>query len=68
MDAKQHNDPAEIKLSRFASLLSDAGFKAVLAAPRNKSILMRLLNLLLREALEFRRVCLTLSDDGKKDG
>lgn len=60
MDAKQHNDQAEIKLSRFASLLSDAGFKAVLAAPRNKSILMRLLNLLLpedRQIVEIERYC-----------
>ena len=37
----------EARISRFASLLSDAGFKAVLASPRNKNILMQLLNLVL---------------------
>ncbi len=38
-----------VKLSKYASLLSDAGFKAVLAEPRNKTVLMRLLNLVLPE-------------------
>lgn len=37
----------EVRISRFASLLSDAGFKAVLASPRNKKILTQLLNLVL---------------------
>lgn len=39
----------EARISRFASLLSDAGFKAVLASPRNKKLLTQLLNLVLPE-------------------
>ncbi len=60
MTAKQLTRTAEPKLSRFANLLSDAGFKAVLASPRNKTILMRLLNLLLpedRQIVEIERYC-----------
>ena len=49
MKANQPTKSNELKLTRFASMLSDAGFKAVLASPRNKTILMRLLNLLLPE-------------------
>ena len=37
----------EVKIPKFASLLSDAGFKAVLASPRNKGVLAKLLNLVL---------------------
>lgn len=36
-----------IKLPKYASILSDAGFKAVLMAPRNKNLLKKLLNLVL---------------------
>lgn len=35
------------RLPKFASLLSDAGFKAVLAEPRNRTVLKKLLNLVL---------------------
>ncbi len=38
-----------IRLPRFASLLSDAGFKAILADRRNEEILRRLINLILPE-------------------
>ena len=39
----------EMRIPKYASLLSDAGFKAVLASPRNKNVLKRLLNLVLPE-------------------
>ena len=38
-----------MKIPKFASLLSDSGFKAVLAEPRNREILRRLINLILPE-------------------
>ena len=37
----------EPQLSRYADLLSDAGFKAVLSAPRNRNLLRDLLNLII---------------------
>ncbi len=37
----------ELKLSRYADLLSDAGFKAVLSDPRNRGLLRDLLNLII---------------------
>lgn len=39
----------KIKLPKFANLLSDSGFKAVLMSPRNKNLLKELLNLVLPE-------------------
>mgnify|MGYP006913128795 FL=1 len=36
-----------MKIPKFASLLSDSGFKAVLAEPRNKEVLQQLINLIL---------------------
>lgn len=47
IDMTKKTERKEIRISRFASLLSDAGFKAVLASPRNKKILTQLLNLVL---------------------
>ncbi len=41
------NTTEVVKLPKFASLLSDSGFKAVLAEPRNKEILRQLINLIL---------------------
>lgn len=40
---------SEVKIPKFASLLSDSGFKAVLASPRNKELLRQLINLILPE-------------------
>lgn len=39
----------KIKPPKFANLLSDSGFKAVLMSPRNKNLLKELLNLVLPE-------------------
>ena len=47
IDMTKKIERKEVRISRFASLLSDAGFKAVLASPRNKKILTQLLNLVL---------------------
>ena len=38
-----------MRIPKFASLLTDAGFKAILAAPRNEEILRQLINLILPE-------------------
>ena len=54
-----------MKIPKFASLLSDSEFKAVLAEPRNKEVLRQLINLILPEdrqvaeieEYEDRRVC-----------
>lgn len=43
IDMTKKIERKEVRISRFASLLSDAGFKAVLASPRNKKILTQLL-------------------------
>ena len=47
MEKKNGIDVA--RLPKYASLLSDSGFKAVLASPRNKDVLTKLLNLVLPE-------------------
>ena len=40
---------SEKDLSEYASVLSDTGFKAVLASERNKELLRQLINLILPE-------------------
>ena len=45
--SEQREMKNDMKLPKYASLLSDAGFKAVLAEPRNKTVLMKILNLVL---------------------
>lgn len=44
---KKNKMMTNARLPKFASLLSDAGFKAVLAEPRNRTVLKKLLNLVL---------------------
>jgi len=46
----------EVKIPKFASLLSDAGFKAVLASPRNKGLLRQLINLILPEDRQVAKI------------
>lgn len=46
----------EVIIPKFASLLSDSGFKAVLASPRNKGVLAKLLNLVLPPSRQIAQI------------